>query len=119
MAYEPKTWVCGETITAEALNHMEQGIANAGGGGTAVYEMTVDSSTRCVTIHASFNDLVASNGGLVRMEYGGVVSYQSITVFSQNSDSSYSLCLGVSTTAYTASSADEEFTMCSPTPDPN
>lgn len=26
MAYEPKTWVCGETITAEALNHMENGI---------------------------------------------------------------------------------------------
>lgn len=31
MAYEPKTWVCGETITAEALNHMEQGIASGGG----------------------------------------------------------------------------------------
>lgn len=32
MAYEPKTWECGETITAEALNHIEQGIANSGGG---------------------------------------------------------------------------------------
>lgn len=32
MAYEPKTWECGETITAEALNHMEQGIAQSGGG---------------------------------------------------------------------------------------
>lgn len=32
MAYEPKTWVCGETITADALNHLEQGVANAGGG---------------------------------------------------------------------------------------
>ena len=31
MAYEPKTWECGETITAEALNHMEQGIASGGG----------------------------------------------------------------------------------------
>ena len=28
MAYEPKEWVCGETITADALNHMEQGIAD-------------------------------------------------------------------------------------------
>lgn len=32
MAYEPKTWECGETITADDLNHMEQGIANSGGG---------------------------------------------------------------------------------------
>lgn len=114
MAYEPKVWECGDTITADALNHIEQGIAS--GGGTAVYEMTVDSSTRCMTIHATFNDLVASNGGLVRMEYGGVVSYQSITTFSQNSDSSCSVRLGVSTTAYTAGSADEEFTMCPTTP---
>ena len=34
MSYEPKTWECGDTITAEALNHLEQGVANAGGGGT-------------------------------------------------------------------------------------
>ena len=30
--YTPKTWQCGETITAEDLNHLEQGVANAGGG---------------------------------------------------------------------------------------
>lgn len=27
MAYTPKTWQCGETIMADDLNHMEQGIA--------------------------------------------------------------------------------------------
>lgn len=32
MAYEPKEWTCGETITADALNHLEQGVANCGGG---------------------------------------------------------------------------------------
>lgn len=32
MAYEPKTWECGETITADDLNHIENGIADAGGG---------------------------------------------------------------------------------------
>ena len=32
MSYTPKTWNCGDTITAEDLNHIEQGIANAGGG---------------------------------------------------------------------------------------
>lgn len=34
MAYEPKEWVCGETITADALNHIEQGLADCCGGGT-------------------------------------------------------------------------------------
>lgn len=35
MAYEPKTWACGDTITAEALNHLERGVeeASQGGGG--------------------------------------------------------------------------------------
>ena len=32
MSYTPKEWVCGETITADALNHIEQGIADSGGG---------------------------------------------------------------------------------------
>ena len=39
MAYEPKEWVCGETITADALNHLEQGVADCGGGGVLVAEV--------------------------------------------------------------------------------
>ena len=33
MAYEKQTWVCGETITADKLNHMEDGIEQCCGGG--------------------------------------------------------------------------------------
>ena len=33
MAYEKHTWECGEAITTEKLNHIEEGIANAGEGG--------------------------------------------------------------------------------------
>lgn len=32
MSYEPHTWVAGETVTPSKLNHIEQGIANGGGG---------------------------------------------------------------------------------------
>lgn len=32
MAYDKYTWTTGETITAEKLNHMEDGIAEGGGG---------------------------------------------------------------------------------------
>ena len=31
MSYTPKTWQTGDTITATAMNNIEQGIANAGG----------------------------------------------------------------------------------------
>ena len=33
MAYTPKTWACGDTITADELNRMEQGIAEASQSG--------------------------------------------------------------------------------------
>lgn len=40
MAYNKYTWVDGELITAEKLNHMEDGIADAGGGGEVGYKCT-------------------------------------------------------------------------------
>ena len=36
MSYTPTTWTTGDTITATALNKIEQGIAGAGGGGGGV-----------------------------------------------------------------------------------
>lgn len=33
MSYEKQTWVNGEVITADKLNHMENGIESSGGGG--------------------------------------------------------------------------------------
>ena len=41
MAYEKQTWVNGETITQEKLNHMEDGIANM--GSDAGYECEIRS----------------------------------------------------------------------------
>lgn len=46
MAYEPKTWERGEVISADALNHIEQGIAEAGGGGA---EPLIIKATRIVS----------------------------------------------------------------------
>ena len=36
MAYEKQTWVTGETITEEKLNHMEDGIEAAGGSAITI-----------------------------------------------------------------------------------
>lgn len=40
MSYTPTTWVTGDTITATALNKIENGIASAGGGYDAVIRLT-------------------------------------------------------------------------------
>ena len=44
MSYTPTTWATGDVITAEKLNNMENGIANAGSGTSAgnavVFEFT-------------------------------------------------------------------------------
>lgn len=55
MAYTPKTWQCGETIMADDLNHMEQGIAQ---GGSDTLVLTVES-TREATAEE------CENGGVV------------------------------------------------------
>ena len=43
MAYEPKEWVCGETITADALNHIEEGIEECCGGASGVVLEVVET----------------------------------------------------------------------------
>ena len=49
MAYEPKEWVCGETITADGLNNLEEGVQEAldccGGGGDCGYSCTETQET--------------------------------------------------------------------------
>lgn len=40
MAYEKNIWANGDTITAEKLNHMEDGIAEGGSGGGFVFITT-------------------------------------------------------------------------------
>lgn len=66
MAYEPKTWSCGETITADKLNYMEQGIANAGVLMVTESNLTLDKTWQ--EIHdAVFSVLVTSNEQLLQL----------------------------------------------------
>lgn len=46
--YVPHEWDCDELITAEALNRMEQGIANAGGG-ALVIKVVEETNTKDIT----------------------------------------------------------------------
>lgn len=55
MSYTPTTWTTGDTITATALNKIEQGIAGAGGG----YDLVIDydiPTTTCSIISGDILD---------------------------------------------------------------
>ena len=65
MAYDKHTWTCDEPIMVERLNHIEDGIANAGGGecGFECEEERVTLTEETVT--------TTSQGGMI----GGNLSY--------------------------------------------
>lgn len=56
MAYTPTTWSTGDTITASALNKMEQGIADGGGGAVII----TDNGSALDKTFAEIYDLVKS-----------------------------------------------------------
>lgn len=57
MSYTPTTWTTGDTITASALNKIENGIANAGGGG--LFHVTCTQNGGFL-LDKSYNDLSAA-----------------------------------------------------------
>ena len=63
MSYTKQTWQTGEVITATKLNHMEDGIENAGGGGALIIEMTLDETdphTPFFKSNVLFDDVVTA-----------------------------------------------------------
>ena len=60
MSYTPTSWSTGDTITAAAMNKIEQGIANAGGGVSGLCTVTTG------TMDKSYNDLLGMlNNGVI------------------------------------------------------
>lgn len=49
MAYTPKTWQCDDVITADELNRMEQGIAEASQSGGGTEPLIVHETKRAAT----------------------------------------------------------------------
>lgn len=63
MSYSPTTWTTGDKITASALNHMEQGIADSGSGYDAEVYIYHDGNSahdyECTIISGTFAGLAA------------------------------------------------------------
>lgn len=79
MAYEKHTWECGEEITAEKLNNIENGIENAGSGGALIVTITDDDQTGDSTMNKTFGEIMdalsAGNNVVVVWGEAGVFSY--------------------------------------------
>lgn len=66
MAYEPKTWACGDTITADDLNHIEQGIADSGGGNEPlIVNLTFDTDHYVADVSRSDINTALDDGRIV------------------------------------------------------
>lgn len=101
MSYTPTTWTTGDTITATALNKIENGIANAGGGGCVVATFwQIDSSS--IGVDGDFN------AALEKVSQGipiAAVFYNTYTASSGGfTTSTYPLVCGI---GYDSSSPDE------------
>lgn len=71
MAYKPKEWVCGDTITAEELNRMEQGIKNAIGYDINISDEVIFDGTVPYSSEKVFNNADTENALRQTMRSGG------------------------------------------------
>ena len=100
MAYERQTWECGETITAEKLNHMEEGISSASGGGTPLIVNDVNE-----TLDKTWQEIHdAFVGGQIVIVHGDAVDELVASVKLYNGYYLVTLAMG---TTYGASSASD------------
>ena len=77
MAYTPNVWKCGDIVTADKLNHMEEGIANAGGSGDVGYSCTEESVT---LTDESVITTQQGNYSAGRLSYSGSITADTISV---------------------------------------
>lgn len=57
MSYDKQNWQTGDVITANKLNHIEDGIAGAGGGGVLVINAYYDEQTDKATLDKTWQEI--------------------------------------------------------------
>ena len=57
MSYSKQTWASGDTVTAAKLNHMEDGIANAGGSGGGYEVVNVYKENGAYKLDKTFSEM--------------------------------------------------------------
>lgn len=82
MSYEKQTWATGEVITADKLNHMEDGISQSGGGGGEYdYKVVLRYSDDCEGIKSIKAYGLPLNELITKAENGEVINVAHVEVF--------------------------------------
>lgn len=76
MAYTKQTWTTGDTVTASKMNHIEDGIENAGGGGGGVtfFEITTTNYPNSNNIVGYFCIAKNTGGTYTQMGFTGSIN---------------------------------------------
>lgn len=73
MSYTPTNWETGDTITAEKLNKLEQGVANAGGstgGGVLVVNLVEDETTGDYVFDKTWQEIHDADLAVIKTDDG-------------------------------------------------
>ena len=95
MSYTPTSWSTGDTITAAAMNKIENGIANAGGASPVV--VTMSGSAASITSDLTFNEIATAfnSGAPVIVDFSNATDWgdiQSLVSFVDNTN--YRIAVG-------------------------
>ncbi len=82
MSYEKQTWATGDTITADKLNHMEDGIAT--GGGVLVVHGAIDGAI--MTLDKTWQEIYDADATLLRYTHplGGESFAMLLTIYEES-----------------------------------
>lgn len=77
MSYTPTTWTTGDTITATAMNKIENGIANAGGVLICNSSYSQDASAYVLdkTVQEIYDALLGGTPVYIKYQYGTISDY--------------------------------------------
>ena len=81
MNYEPKEWQYKDTITAEELNRMEEGISSAQGGGTPLIVKASDNTSG--TLDHTWNEIANAPSAWMEFQYSLFTMRAMITTLAQ------------------------------------
>ncbi len=88
MAYEKQTWTKGDLITAEKLNHIEDGISQSGGALTVIETVTEDAHGNEVrTLDKTYNEIASADAVRIKsVGSKGLTSFYTINGMAENDE---------------------------------
>ena len=77
MSYTPTTWSTGDTITASAMNKIENGIANASGAliCNSSYSSQANTYVLDKTVQEIYDALLSGTPAYIKYQYGAINDY--------------------------------------------